>query len=734
MMGESFRRPSLLDWRTKASRQGRQVKATSFTFVAWALLGGCGPSTVPMDETIDHGDSQNVGESLSESAPPNQTPNVEAGLTQAVDEGASVTLRGVASDPDGLVQTYRWEQISGVSASIANASQATASFVAPQVSGTEELAFRLTVTDDAAATTSDSVVVKITDYGRRRVAISGTVKNRSTYAGIAGARIHVRQFDGVSRVVGVAETTAGGQYSVHVRANPGRLTVTADADGFASQSTVLELLDDGVPIADLRMVPVLVEQQFQQANEAKILVRGQAVVSLPGNALVAADGGAASGTVTARVTLLDATRDPSVMPGEFERWNPASSKAEPIESFGAMNVVFEDATGARLDLGSGRQASISIPLATGRRPQDSPASIPLFYWSESRGYWIEEGKAVLEETSAYRWAYTGQVGHFSTWNADSVYESITVSGCVSTEDGIPVQGAEVTARGDNYVGSSGATTAADGRFEIQVRPDSELELYAVAAGPLYGEAFRVRSGTEGIALGKCLVIAGDRGLRDFPMQIKGESGSLEICVRDHECEDGDRISVDVDGQNLFSGEILNDWACTTMQVEHGQSYPIELTALNGTGYKGNCSYADGNTGEIRVTGNNTATQVWRHRGGAGSRAQIIVEPIQPKLLTRTLEGRVYCSADNLDPPNVKGWTGRCVEGNVSMRDKACARATEDALSREAETVSECSCEFHEISRDEGSRVLQLFRPGWWCSVEASRHVIGVDEFWNPEGR
>ena len=44
------------------------------------------------------------------------------------------------------------------------------------------------------------------------------------------------------------------------------------------------------------------------------------------------------------------------------------------------------------------------------------------------------------------------------------------------------------------------------------------------------------------------------------MKIKGTTGSLEICVRDHECEDGDEIRVDVEGRTIFSGEIVNEWA------------------------------------------------------------------------------------------------------------------------------------------------------------------------------
>ncbi len=117
----------------------------------------------------------------------------------------------------------------------------------------------------------------------------------------------------------------------------------------------------------------------------------------------------------------------------------------------------------------------------------------------------------------------------------------------------------------------------------------------------------------------------NQDIQDFRMKISGDSADLQICVRDHECEDGDRIRVAVEGRRVFSGEIDNDWACDTFHVKAGQCYAVELTAINGTGHKGNCNFADVNTGEIRVSGDNVQTQSWRHRGGAGSKAEIIVE-------------------------------------------------------------------------------------------------------------
>ena len=112
-------------------------------------------------------------------------------------------------------------------------------------------------------------------------------------------------------------------------------------------------------------------------------------------------------------------------------------------------------------------------------------------------------------------------------------------------------------------------------------------------------------------------------LQDFNVTVSSAHQEVRVCVRDHECEDGDRVRVSVNGGNVFSGEIDNDWACEVVPVREGKNR-VELFASNGTGRKGNCSYADVNTGEIHVEGKNGETQSWRHRGGAGSSASIIV--------------------------------------------------------------------------------------------------------------
>ena len=112
-------------------------------------------------------------------------------------------------------------------------------------------------------------------------------------------------------------------------------------------------------------------------------------------------------------------------------------------------------------------------------------------------------------------------------------------------------------------------------------------------------------------------------IRDFRISVPDSPYEVDVCVRDHQCEDGDRVRVSVNGGVLLSGEIFNTWQCRTVSLREGR-HEIELYAVNGTGYKGDCSYADGNTGELRVTGQDSQTQSWRHRGGRGSSAGILV--------------------------------------------------------------------------------------------------------------
>ena len=92
-------------------------------------------------------------------APPNRAPTADAGPDRTVQAGASVSLAGDGTDPDGSIVGWSWRQVEGASVSLSGASTRDVSFTAPDKAAT--LRLRLTVTDDDGATDTDDVVITV---------------------------------------------------------------------------------------------------------------------------------------------------------------------------------------------------------------------------------------------------------------------------------------------------------------------------------------------------------------------------------------------------------------------------------------------------------------------------------------------------------------------------------------------------------------------------------------------
>ena len=94
-------------------------------------------------------------------APANQSPNAAAGQNRRITLPTnSTSLSGAASsDPDGTITAYRWQQISGPSASTLSATNTVSINVSNLQAGI--YTYRLTVTDNDGATATDDVTVTV---------------------------------------------------------------------------------------------------------------------------------------------------------------------------------------------------------------------------------------------------------------------------------------------------------------------------------------------------------------------------------------------------------------------------------------------------------------------------------------------------------------------------------------------------------------------------------------------
>ena len=92
----------------------------------------------------------------------NNPPTADAGTAQTAQEGATVTLSGTASDPDGDQLTYSWSHYSSLEIILTGAGSLAPSFTAPQVHGNTTITFTLTA-DDGRENGTDTVQVTILD-------------------------------------------------------------------------------------------------------------------------------------------------------------------------------------------------------------------------------------------------------------------------------------------------------------------------------------------------------------------------------------------------------------------------------------------------------------------------------------------------------------------------------------------------------------------------------------------
>jgi len=102
------------------------------------------------------------------------TPFANAGNNQTANISVSVTLNGTdSSDVDGSIVSYSWQQLSGSGVALTGASSSQSYFTTPSIAGSsEELIFKLTVTDDQGLTDTSNVSVFVIADGTYLVSVN----------------------------------------------------------------------------------------------------------------------------------------------------------------------------------------------------------------------------------------------------------------------------------------------------------------------------------------------------------------------------------------------------------------------------------------------------------------------------------------------------------------------------------------------------------------------------------
>lgn len=385
--------------------------------------------------------------------------------------------------------------------------------------------------------------------------VSGQVSNNDDGSPVAGAV--------VSASGSTATATSDGLGNFRLEGVPvgDSVLVRAKAGGYAENLKSVRVVAGQASPSTHRLLPIDASAVADAAAELSVVLPdapGQVVI--PAGSLVRPDGSPATGPVTGTLTQVDPALDVTAMPGGYR------AETGLMESWGAIEVNLTDASGQKLNLAPGRQATIRIPLAS--RSPETPATVPLFFFDESRGLWRQEGAATLGGTAPDLY-YEGTVTHFSYWNADRIMETVYVNGCVADAAGARIAGAEVSSDGIDYSGADVVTTDANGNFRVAVRSGSRAVLSAAQVGRI-SNSIRTDAATADVDRPECLVM----GAQGDAVTVKLTWGQAP--------EDVDSHMFAPDGSQIYFGDegSLSQAPFVNLDVDDVTSFGPEVVTVN----------------------------------------------------------------------------------------------------------------------------------------------------------
>lgn len=181
--------------------------------------------------------------------------------------------------------------------------------------------------------------------------------------------------------------------------------------------------------------------RFYNSQGATIKV-GNMQITIPANSLVYEnDGKPFYGSVFASAYYLNPNSEnfTKEMPGGDMSGVTADGKSVILLSYGMVEVTLKDSVNKKLQLKEGAESTLSFPIPEGFTENQKYNEIPLWYFDDEKGTWIEEGIATKNGDS-----YSGKIKHFSWHNLDYPNRRATICGRVTNKNGTPLPNVLVT--------------------------------------------------------------------------------------------------------------------------------------------------------------------------------------------------------------------------------------------------------------------------------------------------
>lgn len=365
----------------------------------------------------------------SDNTPPNNAPVAYAEASAIeIDTGESVEFDASNStDSDGSIVSYEWK-LNGSAHVLNDTLNFTYTF---ETAGTYSVI--LTVTDDDNATDTSELNIQVNEVITGQT-VSGVVTDANGSA-ISGALVSIGDKN--------ATTNAQGMYAITNIEATQRASIDVSHPNYFANSRIIVVNENDVEM-DITLDTPEASLTFSSLTGGTVEESSGASVALPAEGYIDANGIPYTGDVVAKMNYhpITTVSGRAAFPGSFE--GIEGNETFPIQSYGFMNVELSDPQGNALNLDGNSSATLTYPIDY---TLSYPSTIPLWYYDEALGYWVQEGEAT--RTNDYT-SYVGTVTHFTSWNLDAKGPRAQLTGCVEDSNGNPVAVAYVQFRSTNW--------------------------------------------------------------------------------------------------------------------------------------------------------------------------------------------------------------------------------------------------------------------------------------------
>jgi len=335
-----------------------------------------------------------------------------------ITEDENVTLQAFASDPDGSIAAYEWRNDEET---LGNEANLTISGLKPGI-----YTYTVGVLDSDGAVASATATVYVNE--RAKSILSGQILDNFG-AAIAEATVELQSGelitadkDGYYRFEGLKPTT--------------RNIATASRYGFLRNSTAVELLEGKETITDIVLSRPDVIKEFNTTEGVIVTTDENATITLPSDGYVDSKGEPYEGTVVLSTSYFSATTDEGrdAFAGDTLAINENNETGN-LVSYGFIKLEMTDENGNKIDFAEGEKMTLSIPADPN---MDTPPTIPMWYFDEKKGIWVQDGEAVYDPvTNSYITTVNASARPF---NLDAYTSPSWVYTCIEDKNGNMLDG------------------------------------------------------------------------------------------------------------------------------------------------------------------------------------------------------------------------------------------------------------------------------------------------------